>query len=168
MHSQLEIDVAFTDRTVDLLDDGFDLVVRTGAIANESDLKARRLGSQAMVLCASPSYLQMCGTPLSLEDIVAHDTLAYGKGNRAVPWCFTDRGRQHEIKTTGRIRFDDLESIADAATGGTGFAWLPSWLIANQLHSELLIEVLPELCVDRALIFTQSGHSDAICRCAYA
>lgn len=145
VHSQLEIDVAFTDRPVDLLEDGFDLVVRTGALADEVDLKARRLGSQAMVLCASPSYLQMRGAPLRLEDIESHDALAYGKGNRVVPWLFTDRGRQHEIKTTGRIRFDDLESIADAATGGSGLAWLPSWLIANQLHSGLLIEVLPEL-----------------------
>ncbi|QKJ68250.1 LysR family transcriptional regulator (plasmid) [Deefgea piscis] len=145
VHSQLEIDVAFTDRPVDLLDDGFDLVVRTGSLANESDLKARRLGSQAMVLCAAPSYLQSHGTPLRLEDITSHDTLAYGKGNSVVPWRFTDRGRQHEIKTTGRIRFDDLEAIADAATGGVGLAWLPSWLIANQLNSGLLIEVLPEL-----------------------
>ena len=110
------------DRPVDLLDDGFDLVVRTGALADEVDLKARRLGSQAMVLCASPSYLQMRGAPLRLEDIASHDALAYGKGNRVVPWRFTDRGRQHEIKTTGRIRFDDLESIADAATGGCGLA----------------------------------------------
>lgn len=144
-HSQLEIDVAFTDRPIDLLDDGFDLVVRTGALADEADLKARRLGSQAMVLCASPSYLQMRGAPLGLEDIASHDALAYGKNNRVVPWRFTDQGHQHEIKTTGRIRFDDLESIADAAIGGSGLAWLPSWLIANQLHSGLLIEVLPEL-----------------------
>lgn len=125
VHSQLEIDVAFTDRPVDLLEDGFDLVVRTGALADEVDLKARRLGAQAMVLCASPSYLQVRGTPLKPEDIASHDTLAYGKGNRVVPWVFTDRGRHHEIKTTGRLRFDDLEAIADAATGGNGLAWLP-------------------------------------------
>lgn len=144
-HPHLEIDVAFTDRPVDLLEDGFDLVVRTGALADEADLKARRLGAQAMVLCASPSYLQQRGTPAKLEDLALHEALAYGKGNRVVPWRFTDKGRQHEVKVKGRIRLDDLESIVDAATGGSGLAWLPSWLIANQLQSGRLMEVLPGL-----------------------
>jgi len=144
-HPYLEIDVAFTDRPVDLLEDGFDLVVRTGALANEADLKARRLGSQAMVLCASPSYLQQRGTPAKLEDLAMHEALAYGRGSRVVPWRFTDRGRQHEVKVTGRIRFDDLESIVDAAAGGNGLAWLPSWLIVDQLRSGRLLEVLPAL-----------------------
>ncbi|NMM27482.1 MAG: LysR family transcriptional regulator [Glaciimonas sp.] len=145
VHSQLEIEAAFTDRPVDLLEDGFDLVVRVGALANEADLKARRLGAQTMMLCASPSYLQTRDAPLRLEQIASHDTLAYGKGNKVVPWLFADRGRQHEIKTTGRIRFDDLEAIADAAVAGSGLAWLPSWLIANHLRSGRLIEVLTEL-----------------------
>ena len=145
VHSQLEIEVAFTDRPVDLLEDGFDLVVRVGTLANEADLKARRLGAQTMMLCASPSYLQTRDAPLRLEQIASHDTLAYGKGNKVVPWLFVDRGRQHAIKTTGRIRFDDLEAIADAAVAGGGLAWLPSWLIANHLRSGRLIEVLTEL-----------------------
>lgn len=145
VHSQMEIDVAFSDRPVDLLDDGFDLAVRTGELADEVDLKARRLGSQTMVLCASPSYLQVRGAPSMLEEIASHDTVAYGKGNRVVPWRFTNEGRQHEVRTTGRIRFDDLEAIADAATGGGGLAWLPAWLVTNQLKSGRLVEVLEAL-----------------------
>ncbi len=144
-HAQLEIDVAFTDRPVDLFEDGFDLAIRTGALANEFDLKARRLGSQDMVLCASPSYLLMRGTPFKLDDIASHDTLPYCRGNSILAWRFTDRGRQYDIKTTGRIRFDDLASIADAATEGCGLAWLPSWLITNQLQTGQLVEVLQDL-----------------------
>jgi DNA-binding transcriptional LysR family regulator len=56
-HARLEIDAVFTDRPVDLLDDGFDLVVRTGALANETDLRARRLGTQTMALCATSSSM---------------------------------------------------------------------------------------------------------------
>jgi DNA-binding transcriptional LysR family regulator len=146
VHAQLEIDLAFTDRPVDLLDDGVDLVVRTGALADDGDLKARLLGLQTMVLCASPSYLQIHGAPRALCDLASHDALAYGRGNSIVPWHFIDQqGREHAVKPRGRIRFDDLEAIVDAAAGGNGLAWLPSWLIAPQLNAGLLIEVLPEM-----------------------
>ena len=144
-YPRLELDVAFTDRPADLLGDGFDLVVRTGALANEADLKARRLGTQTMVLCASPSYLRQRGTPSAPQDIAAHDTLAYGKRGRVVPWLFTHDGRMQEIRTGGRLRFDDLEAIAAAAMAGSGLAWLPSWLVAAQLDAGLLAEVLPAL-----------------------
>jgi len=144
-HAQLELEVAFSDRTVDLLADGFDLVVRTGALADEADLKARRLGIQAMLLCAAPAYLSRHGAPARLEEIGAHAQLAYGKGRRVVPWRFSEQGQRREIEPAGRIRFDDLEAIADAAAGANGLAWLPSWLVAARLKSGELVEVLPAL-----------------------
>jgi DNA-binding transcriptional LysR family regulator len=142
-HPQLEFDVAFTDRPVDLVDDGVDLAVRTGALANEAGLKARRLGVQAMVLCAAPAYLHVRGTPATLDQLAAHDMLPYGKRQRLVPWRFLDHGRQRELAPMGRIRFDDLEAIADAATAGCGMAWLPAWLVARRLATGELVEVLP-------------------------
>jgi len=142
-HRQLEFDVAFTDRPVDLVDDGIDLAVRTGALANEAGLKARRLGVQAMVLCAAPAYLHVRGTPATLDQLAAHDMLPYGKRQRLVPWRFLDHGRQRELAPMGRIRFDDLEAIADAATAGCGMAWLPAWLVARRLATGELVEVLP-------------------------
>jgi DNA-binding transcriptional LysR family regulator len=144
-HTQLELEVAFTDRPVDLLTDGFDLVVRTGALADEAELKARRLGSQSMLLCAAPAYLARHGTPARLEDIAAHAQLAYGKGRRVVPWRFDEQGQRREVEPAGRLRFDDLEAIADAAAGASGLAWLPSWLVAARLKSGQLAEVLPAL-----------------------
>jgi DNA-binding transcriptional LysR family regulator len=142
-HAQLELEVAFTDRPLDLLADGIDLAVRTGALGDEADLKARRLGEQSMVLCAAPSYLNRHGTPATLEEIGSHALLAYGKGQRVVSWRFNDQGRQHDVKPAGRLRFDDLEAIAEAAAGASGLAWLPSWLVAARLRSGELVEVLP-------------------------
>ncbi len=144
-YARLEIDAVFTDRSVDLLDEGLDLVVRTGALANEAELKARRLGTQTMVLCAAPSYLRSRAAPSTLADLAAHDTLAYGKGDRVVPWLFTESGQSRTFRAGGRLRFDDLEAIAAAAVDGAGLAWLPSWLIAGQLRGGLLVELLPAL-----------------------
>jgi DNA-binding transcriptional LysR family regulator len=139
-HAKLELDVTFTDRPVDLLADGFDLVVRTGPLRNQDDLKARCLGTQSMLLCAAPAYLRRYGMPTRLEEIESHEMLAYGRGHRIVPWRF---GGAHEerrqIEPTGRLRFDDLDAIADAATAAMGVAWLPSWLVAPRLHSGQLV-----------------------------
>jgi DNA-binding transcriptional LysR family regulator len=142
-HPQLELEVAFTDRPVDLLADGFDLVVRTGTLGDDDDLKARCLGTQSMLLCAAPSYLHRRGVPARLEEIASHALLAYGKGHRVVSWHFEDKGQRREIKPAGRLRFDDLEAIADAAASAIGLAWLPSWLVAARLRSGQLVEVLP-------------------------
>lgn len=144
-HARLELEVAFTDRSVDLLADGVDLAVRTGALGDETELKARRLGVQSMVLCASPSYLDRHGMPAQLDEIGCHAVLAYGKGQRVVPWRFDALGQPREVKPAGRLRFDDLEAIADAAASGSGLAWLPSWLVAARLRSGQLLEVLPAL-----------------------
>lgn len=144
-YPQLELEVAFTDRPVDLLADGFDLVVRTGTLGDDDDLKARCLGTQSMLLCAAPSYLRRHGMPSRLEEIPSHALLAYGKGHRVVSWRFEDQGERREIKPTGRLCFDDLEAIADAAASASGLAWLPSWLVAARLHAGQLVEVLPGL-----------------------
>ena len=143
-HAQLEIDLTFTDRPVDLQADGVDLAVRTGALADAAELQARRLGTQAMLLCAAPSYLQLRGTPATLADIAAHDALAYGMRHRLVPWRLVDGVRHVELNPAGRLRFDDLEAIADAAVAGCGLAWLPAWLVADRLRDGLLVEVLPQ------------------------
>jgi DNA-binding transcriptional LysR family regulator len=144
-HVKLELDVTFTDRPVDLLADGFDLVVRTGVLGNQDDLKARCLGTQSMLLCAAPAYLRRYGTPTRLEEMASHAMLAYGRGHRRVSWRFDDHGQRREIQPTGRLRFDDLDAIADAAVGAAGLAWLPSWLVAARLRSGQLVEVLPGL-----------------------
>ena len=88
------------------------------------------------------SYLREHGAPERLDHLAAHALLAYGKARRIVPWVFNEAGRRREILPVGRIRFDDLDAIADAAAGGHGLAWLPSWLVAARLASGQLVEVL--------------------------
>jgi DNA-binding transcriptional LysR family regulator len=144
-HRQLEFDVAFTDRPVDLVNDGMDLAIRTGALANEDGLKARRLGEQSMLVCAAPAYLQARGTPTMLDQLAVHDMLAYGKRQHLVPWRFRDQGHDRQLVPTGRIRFDDLDAIADAAAAGCGLAWLPAWLVARRIASGDLVVVLPAM-----------------------
>ncbi|WP_183903549.1 LysR family transcriptional regulator [Rhizobium sp. BK212] len=141
-HEKLELELSFSDRQIDLIADGFDLAVRNGAIGNGTALHARRLASPRKALCASPSYLSARGEPHSLADLSEHETLVYWRNDHGLTWQLPDAtGALIDLLVTSRLRFDDLEVIADAAVDGMGLAWLPYWLIHERVQAGELIEL---------------------------
>lgn len=142
-HSRLEIELSFNDRVVDLLEDGFDIAVRVGALADSTNLVARRLGTQHMSICASPAYLAEHGHPTSVQAMDGHIGIAYGRAGYDLPWRVRDAdGRIEEPKIKSVLRFDDLQAIADAAVAGIGLAWLPCWLVSRHVHAGELVLVM--------------------------
>lgn len=142
-YPRLEIEISFTDRVVDLIEEGFDLAVRVGVLPDSPNLIARRLGIQRMAICASPAYLEMNGRPASAEDLTGHTSVVYGRGGSASPWRVREHdGRVHESHMVGQLRFDDMQAIADAAVAGAGLAWLPCWLIAKHVAAGQLVLVM--------------------------
>lgn len=142
-HPRLELEMSFTDRRVDLVQEGFDLAIRTGELHDSAGLVARCLGAQTMILCGSPGYLAAHGTPEGLADLAGHRAVVYGRAGWVSRWNFHDaRGRVHDLALESRLRLDDLEAIADAALAGDGLAWLPGWLVAGHLRSGALVRVL--------------------------
>lgn len=141
-HPRLELQLSFSDRRVDLIADGFDLALRNGALGNESSLRAKKLVSQRKVLCAAPSYLAERGEPRSIDDLADHELLGYWQGDHALSWHLPDAADALiEVPVTSRLRFDDLEVIADAAVEGMGLAWIPYWLARERMNSGGLVEV---------------------------
>jgi len=141
-HEKLELELSFSDRQIDLIADGFDLAVRNGALGNGTALHARRLASPRKALCASPSYLSARGEPHSLADLSEHETLVYWRNDHGLTWQLPDAtGALIDLLVTSRLRFDDLEVIADAAVDGMGLAWLPYWLIHERVQAGELIEL---------------------------
>ena len=76
-HPGLELELSFNDRVVELIEDGFDMAIRNGTLANSGGLVARRIGDHRMALCASPAYLQRCGEPHSIEQLAQHEAVTY-------------------------------------------------------------------------------------------
>ncbi|KZS51537.1 MULTISPECIES: LysR family transcriptional regulator [Rhizobium] len=141
-HEKLELELSFSDRQIDLIADGFDLAVRNGALGNGTALHARRLASPRKALCASPGYLSARGEPHSLADLSEHETLVYWRNDHGLTWQLPDAtGALIDLLVTSRLRFDDLEVIADAAVDGMGLAWLPYWLIHERVQAGELIEL---------------------------
>lgn len=149
-HPQLSVDVDFTDRPVDLVEEGFDLAVRSGKLADSGDLIARLLMRQSMMLVAAPAYLARAGRPACLDDLRAHACLAYRRQGMSEVWRFpAPGGGLMEVSVSGCIGLDDIEAIATAAVGGFGIAYLPCWLVRDGLRDGSLSEVLADATVGR-------------------
>lgn len=138
----LQIEMSFSDRVVDLVEENYDLAVRVGALQDCSSLMSRRLGKQSMAICAAPSYLARHGFPGTLSEIGARDCIVYSQDGRSAPWRVRDGRDIRELRASSRIAFDDLQAIADAAAVGAGFAWLPCWLVAPHVRDGELTVVM--------------------------
>ncbi|CAI0849939.1 LysR family transcriptional regulator [Serratia fonticola] len=145
-HPELELDLSFSDRVVDVAEEGFDLAVRNGPLPDSAGLVARRLGDNRMTLCASPDYLARCGMPSSVEELPQHDAIAYRYAAMIRSWLIPQAdGTMREVMPKPRLLMDDLQAIADAAVAGFGIAWLPCWLIRDALLEGRLQQVLGEV-----------------------
>ncbi|OWQ38801.1 LysR family transcriptional regulator [Pseudomonas fluorescens] len=156
-YPELELDLCFSDRMIDLVQEGFDIAVRIGPLPDTDRLSARRLGQQVMGLAASPAYLQRKGAIESIEDLAAHRGIAY-RSNTA-----------QRSRLVSPLILDDLQAVADAAIAGVGLAWLPSWLIAHYALRGQLQAVLPSYREQPApihVIWPTAAHMPAKTRCA--
>ncbi len=161
-HPKLELDFAFGDSFVDLAEGGYDLAVRTGELQDATNLVTRRVARQHMIVCAALSYLEASGTPQQIEELEGHDAVVYRRSGRVRPWLFPrEDGPPVEVMPRHRLRLDDLEAIADAATLGMGLAWLPSWLVRERLQAGVLVELLEgegRLPYDVHALWLQTPH----------
>ncbi|MBS1166009.1 MAG: Transcriptional regulator, LysR family protein [Proteobacteria bacterium] len=142
-HPQLSLEIDFSDRQVDLIDEGFDLAVRSGPIRDSDTLMVRLLMRQRMTLVAAPGYLERRGSPASLDDLMVHDCIVYRRQGRNERWRFPDKsGGLREVTIDGRVGLDDIETIAEAALAGFGIAYLPCWLVQRPVGEGRLVALL--------------------------
>ncbi|MEX0162508.1 LysR family transcriptional regulator [Pseudomonas brassicacearum] len=142
-HPKLELELHFSDQSVDLIAEGFDLAIRFGPLAQLNGLRAQRLAVQQKLLCASPGYLAKNGQPRSLPELLGHDAVLYHRRDYTQPWAVTDTdGQLKTVSLSPRIRLNDLSLIADAVEADMGIGWLPSWLVRDRLRSGALVQLL--------------------------
>jgi DNA-binding transcriptional LysR family regulator len=161
-HPNLELDLSFCDRVVDLFDEGFDLAVRNGVLRDSAGLTARRVARHRMAVCASPAYLAEHGTPQTIADLATHQLVAYARASETKVWIFPkETGPDIEYTPEARLRFDDLEVMADAVVAGMGVSWLPCWLVREQIRAGALVPVLSTmtgLSLNAYAVWPQTPH----------
>ncbi|PTQ66176.1 LysR family transcriptional regulator [Sphingomonas sp. PP-CE-3G-477] len=147
-HPNLRPSITFTDRKIDIVEEGVDVAIRIGASEPWPDnLGHRYLGSERVIVCAAPAYLDRRGTPASAAALGEFDCILYGRGDGStINWRFAREGGQvEEHLVEARIVLGSAEAQVGAVKAGFGIAQLATWLIKDELDRGELVEILPEL-----------------------
>ncbi len=132
-HPQISLTLDLDDRRVDAAADGYDAVVRHGAI-DESRLVAWKLAESRRVLVASPSYLARRGTPRTTEELEGHDGIFYS--NRGIAdWRFMNAGDAVIVRAQARFCVNNGDMLRDAAVAGLGIALLPVFVVGAAIRA---------------------------------
>ena len=144
-YPQLDLVLTFGDRPVDMIADGIDLAVRIGALKDDTELVARRLGEQCNVICAAPAYLERRGPVDNPAALVQHDCIiSWRRGARAAWLLKGPGGRIEEQEIHVRHALDDGEMMLRSVLDGCGLAQFPTWLVQEHLDSGALVTVLDD------------------------
>lgn len=138
----VQVELAVTDRFVDLVGEGVDCVIRAGEL-RDSRLIGRRLGTMVQGSFASPAYLSAHGTPIEPADLPGHRLIGYvGPQGADFSWEYMEAGRPRQIVVPARLAVDNAEAQVAAAMAGLGLIQVPVYGIRPQVKDGRLAEVL--------------------------
>jgi DNA-binding transcriptional LysR family regulator len=142
-HPQVELDFVCTDRVVDLVEDGFDVALRAGQLA-DSSLVARPLATFRRYAVASPRYLESRPAPKQPEELREHSCLSFGPSSPRGVWRLEDGKRRVELVVRGRFIVNDVDMLREVTLAGHGIALLPDHNVDDDLRAGRLVRVLPD------------------------
>ncbi len=143
-HPQVRIRMDFSDKQVDIVEDGFDLALRIADL-KDSTLQARKIFPCHHALVASPDYLKRVGQPKSVVDLENLQFLKYAEIANS-PILFTDANdKRYSINPESHIVTNNGDFLLQMACKGHGLVTLPTFVVWESLASGELVEVLPEL-----------------------
>lgn len=142
-YDAIQIDVSFTDRMVDLVEDGFDLAVRVGQLA-DSTLVARKLCDARLVTVAAPAYIEQYGAPRRPEELIHHTCIIDTNLRTPRSWPFSDpvSGQPMTVPVSGRLSLSNGEACMTAAQRGLGIACVPSFIAGPCIRDGKLVAIL--------------------------
>ncbi|MEY4761230.1 MAG: hypothetical protein RLZZ200_1086 [Pseudomonadota bacterium] len=139
---RVSVDLAITNRRVELLEEGFDVIFRVGDIG-DSSLVAQRLAPYRLVLCAAPAYLSAHKRITAPGDLVGHECLVFKHPTLQTRWTFTGPGGPINVAVKGRMTADSGEALLSMARAGMGLLFQPLELVAADLKAGHLVKVMP-------------------------
>jgi DNA-binding transcriptional LysR family regulator len=149
----MRFDVELSDRAVDLVDEGFDVAVRIGAIGSQN-LVGRRIGATRLVCCAAPSYLARHREPHTPEDLTAHACLTYEYSALGNVWPFRDRdGRERNVRIDGPVHANNGRFLEALAGEGMGVVCEPDFIVGPNVRSGRLVPILRDFQPPPATIY---------------
>lgn len=140
-HPALTVELGLNDRHVDLIEEGWDLVIRVGSL-KDSTMMARRLAPCRTVLCAAPAYIEKHGHPRSVAELEAHNCLGYTLSSTlgADRWSFGEKA-EVSVAVDGTLKANNGDALVAAALRGQGIVYQPSFLVAHEIEAGHLLPI---------------------------
>lgn len=144
-YPQIEIDLGMTDRSVNLIEDRVDCVLRVGPL-NDSGMIARKIGNLPVINVASPDYLSRHGTPASPKDLPDHFAVNYASPTtgRVEDWEWVAAGTTHALTMRSRVTVASAEGLIACCLAGLGMIQVPGDDVTAHLASGELVRVMPD------------------------
>ncbi|ANF58338.1 LysR family transcriptional regulator [Halotalea alkalilenta] len=140
---QVSLDIVLSDRVVDLVEEGYDLVIRIARLS-DSSLVSRPLARTRMVLCASPAYIAKHGAPTHPHELARHDVVSYSYWSSRDVWSFQGPAGEVTVRTRSRIHANNGDTCRAAALAHQGIILQPDFLVHEDLRSGALVELMPD------------------------
>ena len=161
-YPEVKVEAVFTDRLVDLIEEGFDVAVRLGK-PPDSRVVARQIATGTVTTCASPAYLKRHGTPRTPEDLAQHNCVRFAvpSTGRTADWRFQRDGKRFSVAVSGNLVLDHAEALVEAALAGTALIQVSSYVTAAPIRRGALKAVLTRFQVDGPAVwamYPQNRH----------
>jgi DNA-binding transcriptional LysR family regulator len=142
-YPEIEVDVVFSDRSLDLIDEGIDLAIRSGELS-DSNLISRPLQNFRLLLCASPTYLKRCGTPQDPCDLAQHAAIRFRHPNsgKLLDWPMRSEVTEAMSQPRTVLVCNNIEAVLSASLLGLGIACMPDFLVGDALAEGRLVSLL--------------------------
>ena len=140
---QVSLDIVLSDRVVDLVEEGYDLVVRIGR-PTDSNLICRPLARTQVLLCASPGYLAQHGTPVHPHELARHAVISYSYSSLGDEWVFQGSEGEITVRVNSRIHANNGDTCRAAALADQGLILQPDFLVYDDLRQGRLVKLLPD------------------------
>ena len=146
-HPLVQLDLLPTDRVIDMVEEGVDIAIRIGRLADTSFM-ARKIGEDKRLICAAPSYLARHGTPRRPEELARHNCIVSRERAYLNRWPFKIDGQVSEIEVGGRVAISEGEMQMQLALQGIGIARLTRLTLARAIRDGALVPLLDDFSAD--------------------
>lgn len=161
-HPAVDFELHLTDQVVDLVQSGFDLALRIGALV-DSQLVARPLAKNHRILVASPDYLARHGSPAAPAELAAHSCLIFAyPGSLQSVWSLISGSQTARVAVRGGLRSDNGEVLRAWCQAGLGVSLRETWDVVDELHSGQLVRLLPTWQAEPGSIHAVRVHRDPV------
>lgn len=142
-HPDLDLELVLDDRNIDLVEEGIDLALRMGNLA-DSNMTARKIAQARRLVLATPAYFERYGVPQTPADLLAHKALIYTRGDSGENWVFRKDTTDVSVRLQGRVKITATEGLRAAVFADMGLAVVSEWAFTPELKSGAVVTALDD------------------------